>query len=114
MNLDETFHDRWKRARMACNSRRKNYPPRVDTYDNGERYWSEPPPQLSPRCLHCMERIKAGWRPRLDYGYYGNSEYLGVYIWEYMHVISPLLNDGRVDVSGPPWRLAEDGKTVLR
>ena len=87
-----TYLERWQRARMAVNSRRKIYPPRVDVYDNGERYWSEPPPVVSPRCRHCLKRIAEGWRPRLIDGYYGNSTYLGVYIWEYLQLIMPALH----------------------
>lgn len=71
-------------------------PPRVDTYDDGECYWGDPPPERSPRCTWWIDRIRAGWRPgkrvaRL--GYYCAATYYGVYIWEYLHVLSPLLNE---------------------
>lgn len=100
---------KWQRVRMAVNSRRKIYPPRVDTYDNGERYWTEPPPVLSPRCLHVVKRMRAGWNPRLRNGYYCNSTYLGVYIWEYLHIVS-FLDDPRYS----EWTFTEEGKPVRR
>jgi hypothetical protein len=78
-------------------------------YDNGERYWAEPPPVVSPRCLHVLQRIKHGWRPRLLNGYYSDSTYLGVYIWEYLHLVSAALYGRQaewgVDSAGRPMRL---------
>jgi hypothetical protein len=82
-----TFHDAWKKARMASNSRRKIYPPRVDDV---QRYWAKPPPALSPRCLHVVKRMREGWSPRLNFGYHGNAEYLGIYIWEYLEIVANL------------------------
>lgn len=41
-----------------------------------------------------MPRINAGWRPnrRLrSMGYHESAEYFGVYIWEYLNVLYPLL-----------------------
>ena len=82
----------WQHVRHANASRRKNYPPRVSMF---ETFWTEPPPEQSARCSHWVDRINAGWRPgkRINLGYYGNAQYLGVYIWEYLHVISPLLHN---------------------
>lgn len=66
-------------------------PPRVaDRY----RYWRDAPPELSDRCKFWIGRIENGWRPGRHVGSYGYDEmalYLGVYIYEYMHVLSPLL-----------------------
>lgn len=53
---------------------RPQAPPRVDDI---ERYWSEPPPALSPRVG--------------SLGYYSKAQYLGVYLYEYLEVISPRL-----------------------
>jgi hypothetical protein len=100
------FHSAWKRARIACNSRRKIYPPRVDTYDNGERYWRDPPPVLSPRCLHVVKRMREGWAPRLNNGYYSNSTYLGVYIWEYINIVCYL------DTKWETWTFDDAGRPV--
>lgn len=105
-----TYLARWQRVRMAVNSRRKIYPPRVESYD----YWSDPPPVLSPRCLHWAKRIKDGWRPgrNIRNGYDGNAHYLGVYIWEYLHIIAPMLSGGRRDVAGPAWDVGPEGRPV--
>jgi hypothetical protein len=46
------------------------------------------------------ERITAGWRPNQrisTLGYYESAAYYGVYIWEYLHVISPLLRQSKED-----------------
>lgn len=102
------FHEAWKRARMACNSRRKIYPPRVDVYDNGERYYSNPPPVVSPRCLHVLRRIKEGWRPRIHNGYYGNAVYLGVYVWEYLELVYYALHDP----TRAQWRIDDQNRPV--
>lgn len=73
-----------------------NAPPRVDVYDNGERYWLHAPPSLSARCRYWVARIDAGWRPgkRIRMlGYYGAATYYGVYIFEWLYVLSPLLDE---------------------
>lgn len=67
-------------------------PPRVGDI---EAFWGfEPPPVLSPRCDWWVARINGGWRRnrRLGgWGYYESAEYFGVYIWEWINVLSPLL-----------------------
>ena len=67
-------------------------PPRVADI---EQHWGEPPPVRSPRCAAWVTRIRAGWRPNRrisGMGYYDSAEYYGVYIWEYLNVLSPLLD----------------------
>lgn len=67
-------------------------PPRVR---NLEKWWAEPPPSPSARCLWWLDKINAGWRPgrRIrQLGYYTSAEWYGVYIWEYLHVLSPVLS----------------------
>ncbi len=67
-------------------------PPRVD---NLEDYWSQPPPVYSERCQWWISRIEGGWRPgkRVScLGYYSKAEFYGVYIWEYLNVLSPMLH----------------------
>ncbi len=90
-----SFSETWARTRQRIACRRKVAPPRVDTYSNGEKYWTTPPPLWSSRLHWWLERIEAGWRPgrricRL--GYYCKAEYFGVYIWEYLNVLSPRLD----------------------
>jgi hypothetical protein len=67
-------------------------PPRVtDRY----QYWGGPPPEISPRCQWWVHRIeKEGWRPNKRvraHGYDSSAQFYGIYIWEYLHVIDPLL-----------------------
>lgn len=66
---------------------------------NVEQYWTEPPPEPSPRCTFWYQRIKEGWRPNKrirGMGFQEAAEFYGVYIWEYFHIIRPLLN-GKLD-----------------
>lgn len=70
-----------------------NHPSKVD---DCYRYWIEPPPERSGRCQYWIERIEAGWRPNSrigSEGYDGAAHYYGVYIWEYIHEICPLLRE---------------------
>lgn len=66
-------------------------PPRVhDHY----AYWTDPPPELSARCRAWADRIEQGWRRNKrvgSMGYDQSAEHFGVYIWEYLNVIQPLL-----------------------
>jgi hypothetical protein len=62
-------------------------PPRVD---DPERYWGEPPPVLSPRCVWWISRFEQGWRPGRavrSLGYYSAAFQYGVYLWEYLSII---------------------------
>jgi len=61
-----------------------------DEYD----YCADPPPELSERCKWWVRQIARGWRPNRFF----NREcrdcraaWLGVYLWEYLHVIDPAL-----------------------
>ncbi len=77
-------------------------PPRVG--DN-EEHWMTPPPERSARCQFWVDRINAGWRPnkRINkMGYYESSDYYGVYIWEYINVLSPLLLATRSQLESLP------------
>ena len=68
-------------------------PPRVPDY---YAYWTDPPPELSARCRAWAVRIEQGWRRNKrvhSMGYDESAAYFGVYIWEYLHVILPLLRD---------------------
>lgn len=66
-------------------------PPPVDDV---MRHWLEPPPEPSARCLYWQARYRDGsWAPNkylMRQGYHGSAEWLGVYIWEWLHVMWPL------------------------
>jgi hypothetical protein len=62
------------------------------------KYWSDPPPEPSPRLAMWMKKIEGGWRPnsRIQVmGYHEAAEFFRVYIWEYFHVIGPALRGDR-------------------
>lgn len=80
-------------------------PPAPSRVLDFETFWQRLPPELSPRCQWWVERISAGWRPNKrirTMGYYSSAWYFGVYIAEYLQVLSPLLNGGRCDVERRP------------
>jgi len=63
-----------------------------------EDYWTTSPPERSTRCQWWVDRINKGWQPNgriRSMGYYEAAIFYGVYIWEYLEVISPLLNRRR-------------------
>ena len=67
-------------------------PPVSDLY----QYWSDRPPCLSPRCRYWLRQVERGWRPNRRIrvqGYDGSAAWYGVYIWEYINVICPMIND---------------------
>lgn len=69
-------------------------PPVADRY----RYWDSPPPDLSPRCVYWTSQIEQGWLPnrRISrYGYDSSAGWYGVYIWEYLSVLSPMIAERR-------------------
>ena len=62
--------------------------------ESWETYWSSPPPARSARCQWWVDRIQAGWRPNMrmaSCGYYEGAELYGVWIWEMLNVLMPLL-----------------------
>lgn len=69
-------------------------PPKVEDH---YEYWGEAPPERSQRCEYWVRQIERGWRPnrRIPDCYCCGSEWHGVYIWEYLHIIRPLLNAKR-------------------
>lgn len=59
-------------------------------------YWQEPPPEPSPALEKWVVRLRDGWRPNRrvrDMGYAERAEFFNVYLWEYFHVIYPLLKE---------------------
>lgn len=68
-------------------------PPRVGSHYD---YWMQRPPVLSLRCMWWQLRILQGWRPNrrcCAMGYDERAEFRGVYLWESLHVIDPLLRE---------------------
>lgn len=63
---------------------------KIDIYE----YWSDPPPEPSPRLALWISRLKNGWRPNRRIGtmnYTESAEFFGVYLWEYLNIIYPSL-----------------------
>ncbi len=63
---------------------------------NRYAYWQAPPPEPSPKLKRWIARIKAGWRPNRrirQMGYDEKAEFFGVYLWEYLNVIAPMLQE---------------------
>lgn len=70
-------------------------PPRVD---DRYLYWTDPPPEPSPRCSYWLRQIDRGWRPNRaieGHCYDCSAEWYGVYIWEYLNAIGPRLDELR-------------------
>lgn len=68
--------------------------PKPARVDDRYRYWSDAPPELSPRCLYWLRQIERGWRPNRRIGgegYDAAAEWYGVYIWEYLNALLPAL-----------------------
>lgn len=85
-------------------------PPRVNSI---EEYWGEDAPVMSARCAYWMQRIAGGWRPSKrirSLGYYGSADYFGVYISEWLNVLSPMISG-----HAPPVRTeVPPGANVIR
>lgn len=65
-------------------------PPVEDRY----LYWSDPPHAVSLRCLYWARQIDRGWLPNRrigSYGYDTSAGWYGVYIWEYLNILFPLI-----------------------
>ncbi|HEY2085482.1 MAG TPA: hypothetical protein VGH54_05535 [Mycobacterium sp.] len=65
-------------------------PPAVDR----DAYRDAPPPAPSPRLTYWLRRLDEGsWRPNKYFGrgYEGDAEWCGVYVWEWLHVLSPII-----------------------
>lgn len=68
---------------------------KVNRYD----YWTERPPMPSPNLLKWQKKIEDGWVPNArisSMGYDESAEFFGVYIWEYINVLLPLLYRNRI------------------
>ena len=59
-------------------------------------YWAAAPPIPSPKLAAWVQRIARGWRPNRRVramGYHEAAEFFDVYIWEYLNVIRPALEE---------------------
>lgn len=70
-------------------------PPKPARVSDHYSFWAEPPPELSERCTYWVEQLERGWVPnrhvRIE-GYDAASQWFGVYIWEYLNIISPMIS----------------------
>lgn len=71
--------------------------PKPSPIDDDEyRYFGDPPPGLSERCKYWVRQIERGWLPNKHIsreGYSVKAEWFGVYIWEYVNVLAPLITE---------------------
>lgn len=67
-------------------------------------YWTDPPPALSPRVEYWLRRLADGtWKPNGRFNldcYDCRAEWLGVYLWEYLHIVGPALAGRESDTPG--------------
>lgn len=69
--------------------------PKPARVNHVEGCWRDRPGMLSQRCVYWVRQILRGWRPSRRIsgeGYYAAAEWYGVWLWEYLHVLFPLLN----------------------
>lgn len=74
-------------------------PPRIkgrelERYYTREQLEKRGPGLVSARCDWWLIRFRAGWRPSRhvrSLGYYGKAEHFGVYIAEWLYILSPAL-----------------------
>jgi hypothetical protein len=62
------------------------------------RYWVDPPPELSERCSYWVAQIERGFVPNRKWRSAGcatAASLFGVYVWEYVNVLCPLLSGAR-------------------
>lgn len=74
-------------------------PPKPPKVDDVYRFWTEGPPEPSARCLYWLDRIGRGWVPnrRLSQmGYDSSALFFGVYVWEYVNVLSPAIHEQEI------------------
>lgn len=68
--------------------------PKPDRVPDVAGYWGDRPAVLSARCTYWVRQILRGWRPSrriAGEGYYGATEWYGVFLYEYLNVLYPLL-----------------------
>ena len=71
-------------------------PPAVDDF---ARFWADPPPEQSERLTYWLRRLDEGsWKPNkylAMLGYWPSSDWLGIYIWEYINILWPKIQEER-------------------
>lgn len=70
-------------------------PPTPKQVKDITEYWTSPPPERSERAKYWLQKLNDGWKPNRrirQLGYEGAAEFFGVYIWEYINVLSPLIH----------------------
>lgn len=71
-------------------------PPVRNHYD----FWGDPPDERSARCAWWVRQIDRGWRPNRaieSHCYDCSAQWYGIWIWEYVNVIAPKLDELRGD-----------------
>jgi len=66
-------------------------------------HWGGAPPEPSARCLYWLRHIRRGWRPSarvMSEGYHGTAEWFGVYLFEYLQVLCPILVNPAASLPG--------------
>ena len=59
-------------------------------------YWTSPPPEPSPGLEKWLFRVAMGWKRNRRIGqmsYTESAEFFQVYIWEYLNVLRPALQE---------------------
>lgn len=77
--------------------------PKPARVDDRYQYWTEPPPARSLRCEYWVRQIGRGWMPNRRISgecYDCSAEWYGVYIWEYLNVLYPLISERREQIRG--------------
>lgn len=62
------------------------------------RFWRDPPSERSVACKYWARQISRGWLPNRRIsrmGYSVAAQWYGVYIWEYLHVLYPMIEATR-------------------
>ncbi|WP_328439142.1 hypothetical protein [Nocardia puris] len=65
--------------------------PKPTPVDDRYAYWLNAPPESSAACVYWVRQIERGWLPNRrisQQGYDCSAGWYGVYIWEYLNVIS--------------------------
>jgi hypothetical protein len=81
-----------------------------------DRYWTEPPPEPSPKLKYWVDKFEEGWRPNRRIQRMGRdacSEFYDVYQWEYFHCILPLADAVLAQNCGYEHRLWDGFSWVL-
>ncbi|MFI5436442.1 hypothetical protein ACHMZP_32160 [Rhodococcus baikonurensis] len=75
--------------------------PKPVKVSDAEDYWLFAPSQLSRRCAYWVRQIERGWLPNrriVREGYQNGADWFGVYIWEYLNVLDPLITQKRTEL----------------